>query len=372
MTKPLVMLLLATMLPAGWINDDGTGPALADATRGASASPAGPPGGGAAFAGLRLHRPYQGGKIPVVLIHGLGVGPASWGPMIAALEADRALAGSCQFWTFTYDTSGPILYSAALLRRDLALARRSFDPAGADRAFDQMVLIGHSMGGLLAKLMAQRSGTAVWEVISDRPFELVAGPPEARALLHEMAFFERERSVRRLVFIATPHQGSRLSARALHGITGRLLRGPAPWSRCYDALIAANPPDCFDPWFRRARPGSLQDISWRHPVPSTLSQLPIDPGVKAHSIIARIAPVSRWPGTDGVVSYQSSHVEGVASERVLTAAHFCQDHPRVIEEVHRILREHLAELGVAGREEPPAAAPAPDAGTSPRPARAAA
>jgi hypothetical protein len=81
--------------------------------------------------------------------------------------------------------------------------------------------------------------------------------------------------------------------------------------------------------------------------------LTIDPTVKAHSIIARIPPALRRTGTDGVVSYRSSHLEGVVSERILTGSHLCQDHPGVIEEVRRILREHLSEAGVAIREELP-------------------
>src|SRR5262245_44858075 len=153
MLKQLAMMLVASMTILGeWKDGEVPQPPLFDLSPGVVAAPAGPREPGDPFEGLRMPRSYQRGKIPVVLIHGLGVGTASWRPMIAALEADRALADSCQFWTFTYDTSGPILYSAALLRQDLGRARRAFDPDGTDHAFDQMVLIGHSMGGLLAKL----------------------------------------------------------------------------------------------------------------------------------------------------------------------------------------------------------------------------
>ncbi len=373
MLKPIAMMLVTSIaIPGERTDGEGLMPSLAPVGRPAAAAPAAPRVPSDPFAGLRMPRPYQRGKIPVVLIHGLGVGTASWSPMIAALEADRPLADACQFWTFTYDTSGPILYSAALLRQDLGRARRSLDPDGTDRALDQMVLIGHSMGGLLAKLMAQRSDSAIWELISDRPFEQLAGPPEARELLRRMAFFEQERAVRRLVFIATPHLGSRLSGRALHGITARLLRGPEPWSRAYAALMAHNDPEFFRPWFRRGRPGSFQDLAWGHPVPAALAKLTIDPTVKAHSIIARIPPGSWRTGTDGVVSYRSSHLEGVVSERILTGSHFCQDHPKVIEEVRRILREHLSEAGVAIRELPPSAAAPSGPIAQPGPRRAAA
>jgi pimeloyl-ACP methyl ester carboxylesterase len=351
MVKRIAILLVAstTILIAG---TDGNGPRtpLADAGRGAGPLQARPSRAGDALGGLQMQRPYRRGKIPVVLIHGLVLGPSSWSSMIAGLEADRRLSDGYQFWTFAYETSGPILYSAAMLRQDLARARRTFDPDGTDRAFDEMVLIGHSMGGLLARLMAQRSGSAVWDAISDHPFEWLAGPPMARQLLREMAFFERQRAVRRLIFIATPHVGSRLGAWVPGEIATSLLHEPEPWCRAYAALTAANPPDFFVPWFRARCPGGIQDLAWGHPVLAALSRLGIDPAVKVHSIIAQLVPGPGTTDTDGLVSYRSAHLEGAVSERIVPGGHLCQDHPQVIAEVRRILREHLVETGGADRE----------------------
>jgi pimeloyl-ACP methyl ester carboxylesterase len=125
--------------------------------------------------GLSLLRPYRRGKIPMVLIHGLWSNPWSWARMVEELEADAALRDRYQFWTFGYSTGDPLPYSAALLRHDLNETRRKFDPARSDAAFDRMVLVGHSMGGLLAKMMVQDSGTRLWRLVSDRPVEDLAG-----------------------------------------------------------------------------------------------------------------------------------------------------------------------------------------------------
>jgi len=46
-------------------------------------------------------------------------------------------------------------------------------------------------------------------------------------------------------------------------------------------------------------------------------------------------------GNDGVVKYTSAHVEYVDSEFVVRSGHGCQGNPRTIEEVRRILLEHL-------------------------------
>jgi len=45
--------------------------------------------------------------------------------------------------------------------------------------------------------------------------------------------------------------------------------------------------------------------------------------------------------TDGVVAYESAHIDGVESEKVARSGHSTQGHPETIEEVRRILREHI-------------------------------
>jgi hypothetical protein len=47
--------------------------------------------------------------------------------------------------------------------------------------------------------------------------------------------------------------------------------------------------------------------------------------------------------TDGVVAYESAHIDGVASEKVVRSGHSTQGHPETIEEVRRILRDHVSE-----------------------------
>src|SRR5271157_5616603 len=105
--------------------------------------------------GLSLPRPYVRGKMPVVFVHGLWASPPSWRRMIEALAADPAIDSRFQFWTFGYSTGNPIPYLGYLLRRDLDEVRRRLDdPGKTDPALDRMVLVGHSMGGLLCKMIA--------------------------------------------------------------------------------------------------------------------------------------------------------------------------------------------------------------------------
>ena len=122
-------------------------------------------------AGLHMLQPYERGKIPVVLIHGLGSSPMSWGQVVNELRGDPALRARYQFWSYMYPTGSPFMLSAAELRRSLTEARAAVNPDQSDPAFDRMVLIGHSMGGLLSKLVISESGDALWQLNSPQPFD---------------------------------------------------------------------------------------------------------------------------------------------------------------------------------------------------------
>ena len=259
--------------------------------------------------------------------------------MIDSLEGDAALRERYQFWTFGYSTGDPIPYSAAL-RRNLAEARRKFDPGGTDAAFERMVLVGHSMGGLLTKMMVQDSETRLWRLISNRPAEELAGDPEDRDLFRRALIFRPCPEVRRVVFIATPHRGSRVDRGGLERLGSRLIRLPDPLRASHERLLARNDPDFFGERFRKGLPTSIDELEWQSPILMCLSELGLATTIKAHSIIADRRDPPRPGGSDGLVPYESSHLDGTLSESLVSSGHLCQDHPAVIREVRRILAEH--------------------------------
>ncbi len=292
--------------------------------------------------GLSLLRPYERGKTPVLFIHGLWAHPLSWSRMIESLEADAALVDRFQFWTYGYSTGDPLPYSASLLRRDLDEVRHKFDPDGSDGAFDRMVLVGHSMGGLMTKMMVLDSGTHLWQVISDRRFDELAGEPEDREFVRRVLIFKPRPEVRRVVFISTPHRGSRLDSGGLGHLGSRLVRLPDPLRASYSRLIARNGPDFFKPYFRKGMPTSVDELEWQSPFLMGLDAVSRSPTVEAHSIIADRRDPPRAGGTDGLVPYESAHLDGTASELLVSSGHLCQDDPAVIREIRRILLVHSA------------------------------
>ena len=290
--------------------------------------------------GLSVRHGYARGKVPVVFIHGMWATPRSWDAMIAALEADPGLNDAYQFWTFGYSTGDAIPYSASLLRRNLEDARRRFDRENADPSFDRMVLVGHSMGGLLAKMVVVESGTRLWREVSERSFDELAGEPDDRNLLGQALLIKPLTGVRRVVFIATPHRGSRINRGWMQNLGTRLVRGTEPLRAAYERLIARNNPAFFTEAFRKGPPSSLDELEWEAPFLRSLRDVAAAPEVRFHSVIAVRPDPVQAERTDGVVSYASAHLAGASSELVVSAGHLCQDHPEVIREVRRVLLEH--------------------------------
>jgi len=297
------------------------------------------------LAGLYMLHPYEPGKIPVVLVHGLRSSPKAWLKVMNELQGDPVLHDRYQIWLFMYPTGTPFPYSAAKLRASLDEFRASIDPRHVDPALDQTVLIGHSMGGLISKMMIAESGEALWKLASPRPFEELRATPERKALLRQVFFFHAHPSIRRVLYIATPHRGSELSDQFIGRLADRLIRMPGPLRSTYRALLAQNGADFFTPAIRSGLPSSIDELRQDNKLLLTLAALPVRPGVVRHSVIGRNDPAAPLlTSTDGVVPYVSSHIDGVASEVVVKGDHSCQDTPETIQEIRRILTAHLDQV----------------------------
>jgi len=287
-------------------------------------------------------RPHQRGRVPIVFVHGTNSHPAVWANMVNDLTSDARLRGSYEAWFFRYDSGNPILYSSMKLRRALTEAVDQIDPEGKDRCLRSMVVIGHSQGGLLTKMTAVSSGNRFWETISDRPFEQVSMSEKNRALLREGMFIEPLPFVKRVIFISTPHRGSFLAGPQLvRRLMARLIRLPSEMVGLTGVVanLRGSSPDNLE-LGRMAT--SIDNMSPGHPFIKTSASLPIAPGIAANSIIPVKPGDEIETGDDGVVKYQSAHIEGVESELVVRDYHSTQSNPNTVEEVRRILLEHAA------------------------------
>jgi hypothetical protein len=268
--------------------------------------------------------------------------------MFNDLRGDPEIRKHYQFWFYLYPTGQPFWQSATRLRGDLAQGRAVLDPQHRDPAFDQMVLVGHSMGGLLAKMQTVASRDQFWHIVSDKPFRVVKAAAEERRHLQEMFFFRPDPAVRRLITIATPNRGSEFANNTTRWLAKELINLPQLPLLHRDELIKENP-DVFRTRNMLQVKTSIDSLAPDSPILPVLLHAEQPPWVKCHNIVGVLPDKgfigSVAGGSDGVVSYESAHLDNVASELKVAADHWeVNRHPLSILEVRRILLEHLHDV----------------------------
>jgi pimeloyl-ACP methyl ester carboxylesterase len=299
--------------------------------------------------GLYMVQPYEPGKIPVLMVHGLWSTPMTWMEMFNDLRSQPQIRNRYQFWFYLYPTAQPFWLSAAQLRRDLAKVRSVLDPRHEEPALDQTVLIGHSMGGLISRLQTVQSGDAFWRLVSSEPLAQIKAEPDVRQKLQETFFFEPSPSIRRVVTISTPFHGSNLSSQPTQWLLERLIDDlPRMLISRRQELFRDNP-GAFPQGSLLRIDTSIDALAPDAPVFAALLSSRRPPWVRYHNIVG-VRPQPSWLPSlaadgDTVVSRSSAHAADAASEIIVPATHMTvHTHPAAVLEVRRVLLEHLADL----------------------------
>ncbi len=298
--------------------------------------------------GIYMLEPYDPNRIPVVMVHGLWSSPLTWMPMFNDLRSFQELRRNYQFWFYQYPTGQPFWISATQMRSDLFELRRTLDPSMSDPLLDQMVLVGHSMGGLVSRMQTLESGEEFWRILSDEPFEKVKGEEEERQRLAAALFFHPNNAIKRVVTIGTPHRGSNYANDYTRWVARKVITLPRSITDVGNSLIRQNP-DLFRNTELVTTTTSIDSLSPESPIFPTMLRARRAPWVKYHNIIG-VVQKSNWFGgeaelSDGIVGVASAHMDDVASEILVDSKH--QDihsKPRAILEVRSILVDHLREV----------------------------
>src|ERR1700736_2927844 len=292
--------------------------------------------------GIYLIHPYDPNKIPILFIHGLLGSPISWQNLTNDLCSDPKILEHYQPWFFLYPTGQPILESAAQLREDLQATQRLFDPSGRAVASHHVVIVAHSMGGLLAHTLVSDSGAALWNAFATKPLNSLKLSADEKDLILKYFFFQHQASIDRVIFLSVPHRGSVLAGGIVGSIGNRIIRHSKSPAHAMKEL-AAEYPGILDPYFARVNarggPTSLFSLA-PNPLLSGLAALPIK--VPFHSIIGNLGVDLGPDSSDGLVSYRSSHLEGSESEKIIPAGHYLMANPETVAEIKRVLEENIA------------------------------
>lgn len=286
--------------------------------------------------------PFDPEKEVCLFVHGIYSTPLTWHETINDLLADPAIRERYEFWSFGYPTGAAIPYLAAELRRSIA-GLQEFRSARGARTLE-LTVVGHSMGGLLAKSITQRGGDTEWGRICTVPIEQVDLNDEARELVRRLVYYEPVTDVKKVIFCATPHRGSAIAEKSLAKAFATLIQMPLQLSQVAQHILQNNrevlTPLGIELITNNAT--SIAQLRPNSPLVSGFFDKPLNPGVKYYSVIGNNSPpeVPLTDTTDGVVEYASSHLEGVISEDVISPSeHGVHLTPAGIEAIRRILAQ---------------------------------
>lgn len=296
----------------------------------------------AEVAGIYLTEPYDPKRTPVLLIHGLISVPMIWRDLIPHMLSDAELAERYQFMVFAYPSGYPIVESAALLRDRLAELRAHLDPDGSDPLSRNMVVAGHSMGGILTHTLVADIGDRLWEQFDlTTSFEQLQIDPARKERLRHILFFDPDPATSRAIFFSAPHRGATMAEKSLAGLLSRAAKLPTDLLVTTSLLL--DPHVMTNPEMRALQKGtytSAQSLRPGAPMIAALDASPYRSGVVYHSIIGDRGRGDTPNSSDGVVEYWSSHQEGAASELIVPSDHGSYKDPAAVEEMKRILYEH--------------------------------
>ncbi len=276
-------------------------------------------------------QPFDPGRTPVIFVHGLQDTPVSWVPMVSALRKDPEIQRRYQLWVFSYPSGYPYPYSATLLRGELDGIARKFPNR------KPIILVGHSMGGLLCRLMITDAGDKIWRDLFGRSPGETALASHTRVFLRDSIVFNHRPEVKRVIFISTPHRGSLLASSWIGRLGTRLVKAPSVLADARDAAIALITDDVAARQLQRL-PNSIETLNPNDRFGQLINQLPLAPGIPYNSIIGDRGKGDTPNSSDGVVAYWSSHLNGAQSELIVPTNHGAEHSPEGIAEVRRILK----------------------------------
>ncbi len=288
--------------------------------------------------GLYFLQPYDPDRTPLVFVHGLFSTPFDWVQTINGLQADPEIRKHYQFWVFAYPTGNPILYSALRLREELARADKLYPN---HRPY---VVVGHSMGGMLAHMQVVTATQAMWEKTLGQTAKSIFRQNSRDSLIVRATIFQANPRIKRVVFICTPHRGSEMASSGLGRFGISLISLPLNIAtKMKDALTSADLVQLTGS--SKRLPNSITGLKPSNPGLPVINSAPIS--VPYHSIIGDRGKGDSPNSTDGVVPYWSSHLDGAQSECIVPGPHGSCELPQTIAELDRILRLNLGLPGVS-------------------------
>lgn len=295
---------------------------------------------------IYLMQPYDPDRRVVVMLHGLASSPEAWINVANEVLGDELLRSNYQIWQVYYPTNAPLALNHHAIREALTETLQHFDPDGKAPASHHLTLVGHSMGGVLSRLMVSSTqGQLLNAMTTELELELSASARrQLEGHLSEYLEFEPFPQVDSAIFIAAPHRGTGFASNRLARWVANLITLPISMVEQFTdvARAVANAAPRTGKQGLLRIPNGIDNLSDKDPFVRAAAELPISSKVRYHSIIGIDNPkLPLEESSDSIVPYSSAHLAGAASERIVPSGHSVQEQPQSIVEIRRILRSQL-------------------------------
>lgn len=296
---------------------------------------------------LYVASPYDPKRVPLILVHGLNSSPGAFKRLYNELNREPWFRDNYQVWFYSYPTGNNWTFSAARFRQEMKRAddfARKQGPAGQ---WERMVVVGHSMGGVISHASLKKPGDELYRCFQERPIEQITENKDTREAIRQLTMYDAMEQPDRVVFLAAPHRGSPMADRFFSSLMTNLIRLPKKLTvdlvdltlNDFGSLLTSGESSSKG-WFT-----SVGSLSPSYPAYKALDRVPFREGLKIHSVIGDRGKGGTPDSSDGIVPYWSSHLAAVESEVIVPAGHSVQNSPECATEVKRILKLHLKGAG---------------------------
>ena len=301
--------------------------------------------------GIYAIEPLSKDKIPLLMIHGLNSSPLIWRRLSWAIFSNPQLSARYQVWHAFYPSGPPPFFNAMRLRKLTDELLQHISPDLQAVAANNMVIVGHSMGGIISKTYVQNSGNALWDNTFYRPPAELAVDDDTRRTLEDIFIFTAKPYIKAVVFIDTPHRGAATADGWIGRLASAMITLPQTMKNVFNQMWLALTKEDIKPamrgFMRGFGPNSVDVLSPKHPLVQQLSQLPLQ--VPVYSVIGNNDPTRCRSASscktlhDSVVPYHSAHLQAAQAEIVVPSQHNSYQSPEAIAFILDILQSSVTE-----------------------------
>ncbi|MEM7420563.1 MAG: alpha/beta hydrolase [Pseudomonadota bacterium] len=218
--------------------------------------------------------PLSSSKTPLIMLHGLNSDPLIWRYLTMAILNDETLSQRFQIWHVYYPSGPPPFYNAMRVRKLLNQLKVRVSP---EPSLESAVIVGHSMGGVIAKLLTSQPHDKLWDATFTSPPESLLSEDDTD--VRDVFLFSPVFEHNTVFFLDTPHRGSDVANSLIGSIGSSLISLPFNFRELFRGFIEKvginKLTQAMLPFLQNFGPDSVQVLRPNHPLMTALATTPV-------------------------------------------------------------------------------------------------